>query len=84
MMKQAVAGGLIARSPCIDIELPNVVRKECRYLTENEVAALVDAMPGRYKSPVVVGAYLGLRWQEIAGLRRSAVSLGHGHVRVSE
>ncbi len=80
MMKRAVSRGLIARSPCVDIELPRVVRNERRFLTAEEVAGLVDAMPGRYKTLVIVGTYLGLRWQELAGLRRSAVTLKDGQV----
>lgn len=80
MMKKAVARGLIGRSPCTDIELPKVVRDERRYLREDQVAALVDSMPGRYKVLVIVGAYLGLRWQELAGLRPSAVTLTAGPV----
>jgi integrase len=78
IMKKAVARGLIAKSPCVEIELPSSVRNERRYLTEDDVAALVDAMPGRYKSLIVVGAYLGLRWQELAGLRCSAVNIQPG------
>ena len=80
MMKKAAARGVIGRSPCLDIELPKVVRNERRYLTEGQVEALVDAMPGRYKTLVVVGAYLGLRWQELAGLRRDAVTMVEGQV----
>lgn len=80
MMKKAVARGLIGRSPCTDIELPKVVRDERRYLTEKQVAALVGATPARYKVLVIVGAYLGLRWQELAGLRRGAVSMRQGEV----
>lgn len=80
MMKKAHARGLIGRSPCLDIELPKVVRNERRYLDEAQVATLIDAMPGRYKGLVIVGAYLGLRWQELAGLRRDAVTLAAGQV----
>lgn len=80
IMKRAVARGLIAKSPCVEIELPEVVRTERRYLPEDEVAVLVEVMPGRYKSLVVVGAYLGLRWQELAGLRRSAINMRPGEV----
>lgn len=75
IMKRAVARGLIAKSPCVEIELPEVARRERRYLAEDEVAVLVEVMPGRYKTLVIVGAYLGLRWQELAGLRRTAVSM---------
>jgi integrase len=38
----------------------------------------MEAHPDRYK--VLVGAYLGLRWQELAGLRRGAVSMPPGKV----
>lgn len=80
MMKKAHGRGLIGRSPCLDIELPKVIRNERRYLNEDQVATLIDAMPGRYKALVIVGAYLGLRWQELAGLRRDAVTLTAGRV----
>ena len=62
MMKKAVARGLMGWVSFIDIELPKSSATERRYLAENQVAALVDAMPGRYKVLVIVGAYLGLRW----------------------
>lgn len=75
IMKKAVSRGLIGKSPCVDIELPRVFRNERRFLTATEVATLVDAMPPLYKTLVITGAYLGLRWQELAGLRRNVVSL---------
>jgi integrase len=78
IMKKAVARGLISRSPCVEIELPKVIRGERRYLNDDDVVLLVDAIPGRYKALVVTGSYLGLRWQELAGLRRDAVSMEPG------
>lgn len=78
ILKRAVTRGLINKSPCLDIELPKVVRTERRYLSEVELQKLIDAAPDRYKVLVILGGYLGLRWQELAGLRRSAVSLGIG------
>lgn len=80
IMKKAVARGLIGRSPCVDIELPRIIRDERRFLTASEVATLADAMPERYKTLVITGAYLGLRWQELAGLRPSALMLEPGRV----
>lgn len=80
IMKKAASRGLIAKSPCVDIELPRVIRNERRFLTAEEVAALVDAMPARYKTLVIVGSYLGLRWQELAGLRRNAITLNGNQV----
>jgi hypothetical protein len=36
-LQRAVSKGLIAKSPCLDIELPRVVRDEQRYLTGGDV-----------------------------------------------
>ena len=78
MMKRAVEGGLIVRSPCRSIELPAVIAHEKRYLTEDEVERLVAAVEPRYKALVYTAAYLGLRWQEVAGLRRQALDMHPG------
>jgi integrase len=51
------------------------VHDEQRYLTEDEVEALVEEMPDRYKPLTYMGAYLGPRWQEIGGLRRSNLDM---------
>ena len=78
MMKRAVEGGLIVRSPCRSIEVPAVIAHEKRYLTEDEVERLVAAVEPRYKALVYTAAYLGLRWQEVAGLRRQALDMHPG------
>ncbi len=75
IMRRAVEDALIPRSPCRSIELPQVIASEKRYLTEDEVERLVDAVEPRYKALVYTAAYLGLRWQEIAGLRRKALDI---------
>jgi integrase len=80
ILKRATARGLIAKSPCIDIELPKVVKAERRYLTEDDLQRLIDVMPDRYKVLAIVGGYLGLRWQEMAGLRRTSLDLSLGKV----
>jgi integrase len=75
MMRRAAEEGLIAKSPCRSIELPAVTAREKRYLTEDEVERLVEACEPRHKALVYAAAYLGLRWQEIAGLRREALDI---------
>lgn len=80
ILKRATARGLISKSPCIDIELPKVVKTERRYLSEADLQKLIDAMPDRYKVLAIAGGYLGLRWQELAGLRRTSVDLSFGKV----
>lgn len=80
IMKLAVERGLIARSPCRGIELPSVHRGEQRYLTEGEVERLVVALEPRFKVLAYTSAYLGLRWQEIAGLRRHNLDMRPGRL----
>ncbi|CAN5684896.1 hypothetical protein BH20ACT21_BH20ACT21_10180 [soil metagenome] len=80
IMKLAVERGLLAKSPCRGIELPPVIRQEQRYLTEGEVEWIVAAIDGRYKALVYTAAYLGLRWQEIAGLRRQNLTMQAGRL----
>jgi integrase len=46
-----------------------------RLLDENEVAELATALPDRYGSLVIVAAFTGLRWGELAGLRVSDLDL---------
>jgi hypothetical protein len=79
-MRRAVEDALILRSPCRSIELPQVIAAEKRYLTEDEVERLVAAVEPRYKALVYTAAYLGLRWQEIAGLRKKALDIRPGRL----
>ena len=75
MMKLAEDDGVIAKSPCRRIELPPIVREEQRYLTTSEVELLAHQIAPRYRAVVYVAAYLGLRWQEVAGLKTKYVNL---------
>lgn len=80
IMRRAVEDGLITKSPCRSTELPAVIAQEKRYLTEDEVEGLVDAVEPRYKALVYTAAYLGLRWQELAGLRRKVLHIRPGRL----
>jgi site-specific recombinase XerC len=48
-----------------------------RLATVAQVTALADAIPRRYRALVLVAAYTGLRWGELAGLRVKRVDLLH-------
>lgn len=84
MMKVAEEEGVIARTPCRRIELPPIVREEQRYLTADEVEILASEVDSRYQTAIFVAAYLGLRWQEVAGLKRKYIDLSvqPGTIRV--
>ena len=84
VMRGAVEAGLIASSPCDRVPLPRIERGEIRFLTPAEVRVLASTIDPRYRSFVLVGAYAGLRFGELAGLRRSRIDLMRGTVEVAE
>jgi len=71
----AVEAGLIARSPCAIKGAGTEHRDEMRIATPEQVAALAEAVGPRWEALVVTAAYSGLRWGELAGLRRCDVDV---------
>jgi integrase len=84
VLRGAVEAGLIASNPVRGVPLPKIERDEVRFLAPEEIAKLADAIDARYRAWVLVGAYGGLRFGELAGLRRSRVDLVRGTAQVSE
>jgi len=82
IMREAVEDRLIPESPCRRVALPRVEHSERRWLTAEQVETLADAMDERYSATVHVGAYLGLRWGELAGLKRQHLHLLKRQLRV--
>lgn len=83
-LRAAADERLIAANPAERLELPRVEIDEARFLAPAEVATLADGIDSRYRSFVLVGAYGGLRFGELAGLRRVKVDLIRGRVEVAE
>ena len=83
-MTAAVKEGLISESPCNDIELRRAEHVEQRFLMPDEVELLATEMGPQYAPLVYVGCYLGLRWGELAGLKRSKIDLLRREVRVDQ
>ena len=71
----AVDAGLIARSPCTLKGAGTERHAEMKIATPEEVASLAAAVGPRWEALVFVAAYSGLRWGELAGLRRRDVDL---------
>lgn len=84
ILKSAVENGLLAVSPCRGISLPPIEDKEMRFLTPEEVARLADSIDGRYRAMVLLGAYAGMRWGELAALRKKRLNLLRAEVHVVE
>ena len=70
ILNYAVATDLIARSPARGVRLPSVTQTKARHIVSAaELAALAGALGEGYGPMAYVGAVLGLRWAECAGLR---------------
>jgi integrase len=82
VMESAVDAGLILRSPCRIKGAATEHLPEMRAATPEEVATLVRAAGPRWQALILLAAYSGLRWGELAGLRRADVDLLHRTVRV--
>lgn len=80
----AVDAGLIRSNPSARVKTPKIVQREMRFCTPEEIAALADAIDARYRALVFVGGYCGLRFGELAGLKRDRVDLLHRRLDVIE
>lgn len=84
MLNVAVRRHKLAVSPLVDVQAPRVPPKEMRFLTATQLDALADAIDPRYRAWVLIAGYGGLRWGELAGLRRPAVDVDGCRVHVTE
>jgi integrase len=75
MMRSAVEAGRIETSPCANVRLPEVRRRDMRVLTAEELHRLAERVPERDRTLILVAGYMGLRWSELVGLRIQDVSL---------
>ena len=74
--------GIIRENPCRIKGYDRYHTPERPVATIAQVFALADAVPVRFRALVIVAALSGLRWGELAALRRCDVDLTQGAVRV--
>jgi integrase len=84
ILATAIESGYLTRNPCTVRGAASDPVGEMRFATVAEVAALADAIPPRFRALVLVAAYTGLRWGELAGLRVKRVDLLHRQITVAE
>lgn len=84
ILRAAVDDGLLARSPAADLDPPKRPPSKRRFLSDDEVDALVTEIPDRWKAFVLVAAYGGLRFGELCGLRLEHVNFLRRVVRVED
>jgi integrase len=74
---------VIERSPCIGTKLPrDDDRREMIFLDPDQISALAEAIEPRYRALVLVAAYSGLRFGELAYLKTDACNILSGAIQV--
>jgi integrase len=68
IFKAAVDDGIIARSPCVNIKLPAIVKPPIVPLTTEQVGAVIEALSPKWRGLALVSAGAGLRPGEARGL----------------
>ena len=86
-LAQAVSDGLIPANPCA---IKGASQRDARHRAERRVVgpedlwALADAMPERYRAAVVIAFLSGLRAGELFALQRKHVDLDTSTIRVEQ
>jgi integrase len=83
ILGSAVHDGLITSNPCHIRGAGNSKRvHRIKPATLAELGALTAAMPARYQAMVLLAAWCGLRFGELAELRRSDIDMRNGRIRI--
>lgn len=78
----AVSHDLVPTNPCRIRDAGTAKKAHTTVASLAELEAIVEAMPPRYRGMVLLAAWCGLRFGELAELRRSDVDLERGVLRV--
>ena len=82
ILTYALDADLIARNPCRSIRLPQVTLVERPQLAPDELGRLASALGADHAVMMWLGAELGLRWAEAAGLTVDRLDLLGGQIVV--
>jgi integrase len=83
MLELAVRDGRIIKNPAAGVKMPKVAPTDKSFLTHEQVAFLADAC-GEHRLAVLVLAYCGLRWAELAALRVKRLDLLRRRIDIAE
>lgn len=83
VFKYAIRDGRLKTNPADGLNLPRVARDRRGYLTHEQTHRLAQHCEG-YEDVVLVLAYTGLRWGELAALRVGSIDFDRRRVEVSE
>ena len=80
----AVKGDVLVRSPCRGVKLPKREQERRALLHPDELGRLVEATRVEYRAMIWLGAVLGMRWGEVAGLRVESIDLLRRRLSITE
>ena len=83
ILGSAVAHGRIGRNPAAGVRLPRVSAGEPVYLDAGQVRQLAEAARP-HDLPMLILAFTGLRFGEMAALRARRIDIGRGRLQVAE
>ena len=83
LMDTAVRSKRLSSNPAIGVKLPRAGKPEKTFLTHDQVTALADAA-GEWRTVILVLAFCGLRWGELAALRVGRVDTMRRRISVAE
>jgi integrase len=86
VLNAAVDDGLIASNPCKarSVRLPQREQRKVQPWPVEQVEAVIDALPARYRVTAVLGAGCGLRQGEVFGLRVCDIDFLRKQVHVEQ
>jgi integrase len=84
LLGAAVDAGLLYVSPARKLTLPKDDADERVFLSADQVNRVAGAVPARYRALILTAAYTGMRWGELAGLKRTRLNLLHKQIDVAE
>ena len=84
VMDTAVQDRLIGRNPCERVKLPRLKHEEAAYFEPEVIDRILAEIDEEYRVMFRVLAVLGLRWGEVAALRRRHVDLLRKRIRVED
>ena len=83
-LKAAVRNKYLLSNPAEGASLPRLIPNEMRFLQPDEVEDLAMTIDPQYKVLVYVMAYGGLRWGELAALRRRRIEVLPSRIEIAE
>jgi integrase len=83
LLETAVRSKRLSSNPAIGVKLPRAGKPEKTFLTHEQVTALADAA-GESRTVILVLAFCGLRWGELAALRVGRIDTMRRRISVAE